>query len=143
VSVDLALIVVLGGFVGGTLSALLGIGGGLFLVPFLVLGLGEGQHIAQGTSLLVIVPTAIVGVIAHHRREYVSFKSAFLLAIGGLPGAWLGAWLALRLSASVLQSVFGVFMVLMGVRLSLAGRRALRAERKGTVAPQVVPPGEM
>jgi len=142
-SIGLATIVVFGGVVGGVLSALLGIGGGLFLVPFLVLGLGEGQHVAQATSLLVIVPTAIVGVVAHRRRDFVSFRTAIFLAAGGIPGAWLGALLALKLSATVLQGVFGIFMVLMGIRLAISGRRVLRAEREGKDVPRGFTPGEM
>ena len=57
----------------------------------MVLALGEEQHLAEGTSLLVILPTAVTGVLAHRRRGYVSFHTGMLLALGGSAGAWVGA----------------------------------------------------
>src|SRR5919106_1150277 len=101
----------------GVLSALFGVGGGLVMVPFMVLTLGSDQHLAEGTSLLAIVPTAIVGVTAHARRGYVSFKHAALLAVGGVGGSYLGATLALQLEEDVLKVVLGVLLVLTGVSL--------------------------
>jgi len=116
VSASVALGVVAFGILTGVLSALFGVGGGLVMVPFMVLALGSDQHLAEGTSLLVIVPTAIVGVIAHTRRGYVSFKHAALLAVGGVVGSFLGATLALQLEEGALQVIFGAFLALMGVR---------------------------
>jgi len=116
VSSSVALGVVAFGILTGVLSALFGVGGGLVMVPFMVLALGSDQHLAEGTSLLVIVPTAIVGVIAHTRRGYVSFKHAALLAVGGVVGSFLGATLALQLEEGALQVIFGAFLALMGVR---------------------------
>ncbi|MGH2697602.1 MAG: sulfite exporter TauE/SafE family protein [Actinomycetota bacterium] len=104
------------GILTGVLSALFGVGGGLVMVPFMVLALGSDQHLAEGTSLLVIVPTAIVGVIAHTRRGYVSFGHAALLAVGGVAGSFFGATLALRLEEDALQLLFGVFLAVMGMR---------------------------
>lgn len=102
----------------GVLSALFGIGGGLVMVPFMVLLLdGFSQHLAEGTSLLVIVPTAIVGVIAHTKRGFVDFRAAGWLAAGGVIGAFLGARIALASAGSTLQVYFAVFLVLMGARL--------------------------
>jgi uncharacterized protein len=98
----------------GVLSALFGVGGGLVMVPFMVLVLAGDQHLAEGTSLLVIVPTAIVGVIAHTRQGYVSFKHAGVLAAGGVGGSYLGASLALQLEEGHLQVILGVFLALTG-----------------------------
>ena len=116
VSTWVALGVVAFGILTGVLSALFGVGGGLVMVPFMVLALGSDQHLAEGTSLLVIVPTAIVGVIAHTRRGYVSFKHAAWLAVGGVVGSFLGATIALQLEEGALQVIFGAFLALMGVR---------------------------
>lgn len=113
----------------GLLSALFGVGGGLVMVPFMTLVLDESQHLAEGTSLLVIVPTAISGVIAHRRAGYVSFRRALLLALGGVGGAYAGALLALELEATTLQMVFAVFLTLMGLRTGYAGYRTFRMER--------------
>lgn len=119
-------IVVFGVFVG-VLSALFGIGGGLVMVPFIVLVLDEGQHLAEGTSLLVIVPTAIAGVIAHSRRGYVDFRAAGLLAAGGVFGAVVGALIALSIGESELQKAFAIFLVLMGARLIRDGLQRSQA----------------
>lgn len=107
----------------GLMSAMFGVGGGVIMVPFIVLVLGETQHLAEGTSLAVIVPTAIAGVIAHHKRGYVSFSSAGLLAATGVIGAFIGARLALSLDPGTLKAYFGVFVLVVGVRLLLEGRR--------------------
>jgi uncharacterized membrane protein YfcA len=111
----------------GVASALFGIGGGLLMVPYLV-ALGAGQHLAEGTSLLVIVPTAIAGTIAHHKRGYVSFRHAWYLVPGGVAGALLGAFLANNMDAGLLQKVFGVFVLLMGARLILQGFKQRASE---------------
>lgn len=114
------------GVIVGVLSALFGIGGGIAMVPFLVLLLEQDQHLAEGTSLVVIVPTAIAGVIAHHKRGFVSFRHAAWLAAGGVFGAFLGARIALSLEEGVLEVAFAVFLVVMGVRLIRDGRRTDR-----------------
>ena len=72
-SIDTIALVVVAGFLTGILAALFGVGGGLLLVPFMVLVLDESQHVAQGTSLLVIVPTAAAGMLSHARNR--SFRS--------------------------------------------------------------------
>lgn len=120
----------------GLLSALFGIGGGVAMVPFMVLLLERSQHLAEGTSLLVIIPTAIAGVIAHHKRGYVSFRLAGLLAIGGVVGAFFGAKLALSLDQDVLEKFFAGFLILMGVRIiregmKMSGDRSSRGDTVG------------
>jgi uncharacterized protein len=122
-----ALGVVAFGAFTGVLSALFGVGGGLVMVPFMVLALGSDQHLAAGTSLLVIVPTAIVGVTAHARRGYVSFKHAALLATGGVGGSYLGATLALQVEEDILRVILGLFLALTGVSMVV---QTLRSELK-------------
>jgi uncharacterized protein len=134
--VSLALIALVcgAGIVVGILSALFGVGGGILMVPFIVLVLERSQHLAEGTSLLVIVPTAIVGALAHRKSDYVSFKHAALLAAGGMGGAYAGAALAVELSADTLQLAFGALMAYSGLRTIVAGSKQLRAERKKQAA---------
>lgn len=114
----------------GVLSALFGVGGGILMVPFMVLALDATQHVAEGTSLLVIIPTAVAGVLAHRRRGYVAFRHAAVLALGGLGGAYLGASLALGLSPAVLQGIFGVLVAITGVRFVVRGLGTMRRERE-------------
>jgi uncharacterized membrane protein YfcA len=94
VSAETAIVVLVAGMTVGVLSALFGVGGGILMVPFMVLLLDKGQHLAEGTSLLVIVPTAIAGVLFHRKKGYVSPKHALVLAAGGMGGAYTGAALA-------------------------------------------------
>lgn len=121
------LLVLAAGLLVGVLSSLFGVGGGLLMVPFMVLVINESQHLAEGTSLLVIVPTAVVGVIAHLRNHFVSFRHALLVAIGGIGGAYLGADIALRIDPETLTKVFGVFLAVMGIRTTYEGVKSLRA----------------
>lgn len=108
--------VVMGVGVGVT-SALFGVGGGLLMVPYMVLVLGLTQHVAEGTSLLVIVPTALVGAIVHGRRGYVDARSVAALAFGGSLGAVLGALVGLELNGDVLRKLFAILVAVAGVRL--------------------------
>lgn len=124
-------LVALAGLGVGILSGLFGIGGGILMVPFMVLALDATQHVAEGTSLLVIIPTAIAGVLSHRRRGYLAFRHAGLLALGGLGGAYLGASLALDLSEDVLQSIFGILVAMTGARFLLKGIGTMRRERVG------------
>ena len=125
----IALIVVAGVFVG-LLSALFGVGGGLVMVPFLVLVLARSQHLAEGTSLVVIVPTALAGAIAHWRSGFVSLRESALLALGGVVGVYLGASIALGTSGGTLRVLFGVFLAAMGVRNIWQGARERRASER-------------
>jgi uncharacterized protein len=83
----------------GVLSSLLGLGGGVLLVPVLALGFGLDQHTAEGTSLAVIAPTALAGALAHQRRGYTDWALGSWLGATGLVGGSLGASVALGLVA--------------------------------------------
>jgi uncharacterized protein len=120
-SVGLALVIVIAGVGVGAMSAFFGVGGGLLMVPLLVLVLGETQHIAEGTSLAVIVPTAIAGVVAHNRNDLVSFRSAAWLGAGGVLGAVLGARIALGTSGDTLRLFFGFLVIAVGIRFTYQG----------------------
>lgn len=111
------------GLVSGTGSALLGIGGGVIVVPVLVIGFGYGQHLAEGTSLAVIVPTALLGAIAHGRRSYTDWTVGLRLGAGGLVGSLGGAELALSLPGPSLSRAFGL---LLAAVTAVLVRRALR-----------------
>src|SRR5258705_493208 len=91
------------GVLGGLLSGLLGVGGGIVLVPFLTLAVGLSQHAAEATSLLVILPTAIAGTFALQRRGVGDAALAVRFGVVGSIGAVLGALLALALPATTLR----------------------------------------
>jgi uncharacterized membrane protein YfcA len=93
------------------------VGGGVFLVPSLVLGFGLSQHLAQGTSLVAILPTAAVGAFIHYRRGNVNLPAVAWIGAVGAPAAVLGASLALALPQTVLILVFGAFLLVAASRI--------------------------
>lgn len=101
----------LAGLAIGFLSGLTGVGGGVFLVPTMVIGFGLAQRIAQGTSLVAILPTAVVGAITHFRHGNVDLRSAARIAAAGVPAALVGAGLALWLPERILLGLFGLFLL--------------------------------
>jgi uncharacterized protein len=112
----------------GIFAAVFGVGGGLLMVPYMVLVLGEGQHLAEGTSLLVMIPTALAGGIVHRKGGFIELRTAAALGAGGILGAVGGALLALELEGAQLSRLFGVVVILAGGRLMAQGIRAGRAE---------------
>jgi uncharacterized membrane protein YfcA len=115
----LALVVALVAFgvVTGAASGLLGVGGGTLMVPFLTLAAGMSQHSAEATSLLVVLPTAIVGSLVLRRRGVGDLGLALRFGALGAVGGILGALLALALPGHVLRIVFACFLLLVSVRL--------------------------
>lgn len=124
-----ALVALVGvGLATGVLSAVLGLGGGLVLVPALVLAFGFSQHAAEGTSLAVIIPTALVGAARHTRHGYTRWGTGLTVGLGGIAGGVAGAAVALSLDGLVLQRLFAVFLVAITVRLLLRPRGDVPAE---------------
>jgi uncharacterized membrane protein YfcA len=99
------------GFVVGILSGVMGVGGGIFLVPLMVVGFGVPQHLAQGTSLAAIVPTSVAGALTHYRQGNVVVSAAIWMGAFGVLGVALGALVALQLPRSLLARVFGAFLL--------------------------------
>jgi uncharacterized protein len=105
------------GLFAGIIGAALGVGGGIVIVPALVVLVTVPQHAAQGTSLAVIVPTAIVATLVHSRAGRVDIRLALGLGAGGVIGGVLGAFTALSLDALVLRRLFALFLVVMALRM--------------------------
>lgn len=123
----LALIILLG-FAAGILVGLMGIGGGVVIVPALVYLVGMDQHVAQGTSLFILLPPLGIGALAvYWKKGKVDLSAGILCAIGFLLGGWLGGRIAVGLSSRVLQACFGVFLM---VAAALLWRQARIAQRK-------------
>lgn len=115
---------ILVGLIAGSLAVNLGIGGGVVYVPSLVTLFALAQHEAQGTSLAVIVPTAILAAVVHGRAGRVDWRVALLLGAGGVVGGLIGAQIALSLDGPVLRKMFAVLLVLMAIRMLLRTHRA-------------------
>ena len=108
------------GAAAGVLSGLFGVGGGILLVPAMVLIVGFGQHRAQATSLAAIVPIAAVGAFVFGSAGSVDLLAAGLLAAASLLGVQLGARLMHRLSDRVLTQIFGVFLIIVALAMLLS-----------------------
>ncbi|MGZ6213487.1 MAG: TSUP family transporter [Candidatus Limnocylindria bacterium] len=110
-------LVALIGLAAGVLSGLFGIGGGVIIVPLLVLTLGFTIQQAAGTSLAaLLLPVGLFGAIQYWQAGQVNILNAAMLALGLLAGAYLGARLGLSLPTEVVQRAFGVLLVVVGVR---------------------------
>lgn len=104
------------GLISGAFAGLAGIGGGVVIVPAGVLFLGLGQHTAQGTSLVAITLTAIAGSAVNLRNRRVRLIDGLWIGLGGAVGALAGSRLALGIEGRSLSVVFGVFVLLVGLR---------------------------
>jgi uncharacterized membrane protein YfcA len=111
------------GLVTGLLSGLMGVGGGVVMVPAMVVAFGFGQHLAQGTSLAVIIPTALVGAWRHSHSGYTQWRLGLTVGFGGVGGGLIGGIVAQLLPADVLQAAFSVLLAVAGVRLMVPARR--------------------
>jgi uncharacterized protein len=111
------------GVCSGVAAGLLGVGGGTLIVPFLTLAIGLSQHSAEATSLVVVLPTAIVASLELRRRGIGDLPVALRFGVVGAVGGVGGALLALALPASTLRIVFAVFLGLVGLRLVRDGVR--------------------
>ncbi len=107
------------GFAVGILSGLLGIGGGVFLVPIMVTYFAVTQHIAQATSLAVVIPTGAVGAFIYGLHGNVDLSVTLNLVVGSMLGAGIGARLAKKLPAAQLKKLFGIMLILVGIRMVL------------------------
>lgn len=105
------------GLVAGLLSGMFGVGGGILIVPALVLLLAYPQRLAAGTSLAAIVPIATVGVISYALSGNVQWVAALILAAGAVVGAQIGSWLLPRVPVKALQLGFAVFLLVVIVSL--------------------------
>ncbi len=110
----LVVIGLLAGFIGGSL----GVGGGIIIVPALVLILGLTQHQAQGTSLaMMLAPIGILAAINYYREGHVNVGYAVILMIVFILGSYLGSLFAIKLPAVALKKIFGVLMLIAGIRM--------------------------
>ncbi len=112
---ELALVLI--GLAAGGIAATLGVGGGVVFVPALVIVAGFGQHLAEGTSLAVILPTTAIAAWTHTRAGRIEWPLAIRIGVFGIAGGLLGAQLALTLDETVLRRLFAVLLVIVAIRM--------------------------
>lgn len=117
------------GLVGGAASGLLGVGGGTLFVPAMVLILGKEQHLAQGVSLVVIIPTAISATLTNLKGGYVDVETAKWVTPLAIAFALVGGYVAGLLDGDTLSRIFGVVVLYVGTRTLFTTWRTIRRER--------------
>jgi uncharacterized protein len=121
------------GALAGAMAGLLGVGGGIVMVPGLVLLVSASQAVAKGTSLAVIIPTALVGTIRNVRHGEVDLRTAAVVGLTGVATSFLASVLAVRMDPVVSAVLFGALLVAMAARLLLAARgRPVPGDRPAT-----------
>ncbi|HEX6236958.1 MAG TPA: sulfite exporter TauE/SafE family protein [Acidimicrobiales bacterium] len=114
------------GLGSGVIAGLLGVGGGVVIVPGLTLLVGVPLVLAKGTSLAVIVPTALIGTFRNRRRGLTALRPAAVVGAGGVVSALAAARLSLRLDAGISRALFAALLVAVAARLVVLGVRGLR-----------------
>lgn len=107
------------GFLGGLSSGFLGIGGGAVLVPIMHYLVNMPMHICVATSMFTMIPTSVSGVATHLSLGNINIDYAIPLVLGVIFGAQLGAYLARRTSGENLKKIFGIVLLLIGIRMIL------------------------
>ncbi|MEM6838017.1 MAG: sulfite exporter TauE/SafE family protein [Cyanobacteria bacterium P01_C01_bin.120] len=106
----------------GTLSGLIGIGGGVLITPALVYLFGFSQHYAQGTTLALLVPPiGLLGAWTYFQQGYVDVRAALLICLGFVFGGLIGAKFAVDLPEQFLRRFFGAAMILLGLKMIFPG----------------------
>ena len=110
-TLQIVIILILIGLSAGILSGLVGVGGGIIVVPALVFFLGFSQYQAQGTSLgLLLLPVGILAVASYYNKGHIDIKVVCIMAIAFVIGGWLGSRLALSISLLAVKSIFAVIL---------------------------------
>ena len=117
------------GLFTGVMAGLLGVGGGVIVVPALIFLFGTSDLIAKGTSLLMMIPTAISGTVGNVKRRNVDLMAAALVGVAACTTTALGAWIATLLSPLVANVLFACFLTFIAAQMALKAVRATRARR--------------
>ena len=112
------LILLIIGLVAGVLSGIIGIGGGIVIVPALVYFIGFSQRTAQGTSLaILLLPIGLLGVIQFYKAGYVDIKVTAVIALAFFIGSYFGSRIALTVSQDLLKKCFAVLIIVIGIKM--------------------------
>lgn len=107
------------GILAGIFSGFMGVGGGVVMIPLMILWLGFTQHQAQGTSLAVLaVPVTFLAAYTYHVSGHpINWKFALIIAVSFVIGGFLGSKLALRIDQTVLKKIFALVLVVAAIKL--------------------------
>lgn len=111
----------------GILAGLIGVGGGVIVVPVLMLAFGTSDLVAKGTSLLMMIPTAISGTVGNVRHRNVDLRAAAVIGVSACATTALGAWLATIIDPTVGNMLFAAYLVVIAVQMAM---KAIRGRKK-------------
>jgi uncharacterized protein len=112
-TIQTIVLLVVVGLLAGILSGLVGLGGGVIIVPALVFLLGFSQHQATGTSLgILLLPAGIFAVMNYYQKGFIDVKVVLLIFAGFLVGGWLGSKISLSINEALLKKIFAIVLVL-------------------------------
>lgn len=112
------IILLLIGLAAGTLSGMVGIGGGIVIVPALVYFIGFSQKMSQGTSLaILLLPIGLLGVIQFYKQGYIDIRVALIISLAFFFGSYFGSRIALSLPQETVKKIFAGFMILIAVKM--------------------------
>jgi uncharacterized membrane protein YfcA len=117
ITVGLVLVAVVLGIAAGTLAGLLGVGGGIILVPAMVVLFGELPVVAKGTSVAVIIPTSLMGTWRNRQKANADLRTALVVGIGGIPAAIAGGVISDRMSDDLSNVLFALLVLAVAARL--------------------------
>ena len=116
--INTIIILLIIGAAAGMLGGLVGIGGGIIIVPALIYFLGKNQLQAQGISLaLIMFPVGILGVMQYYKQGHVDFSIVLILAIGFIAGSFLGSKIAMNLPQDIIRKLFACLLIFVAVKM--------------------------
>ncbi len=116
-SIQIILILIIIGLLAGSFSGLVGIGGGVIIIPMLVYFLGFSQHQAQGTSLAIMLPPiGLMAVYQYYKAGHVNLTYAMIIAGAFFIGGYFGAKYAVKVPQDILKKIFGVFLLFVALK---------------------------
>lgn len=111
-------ILILIGIAAGILGGMVGVGGGIIIVPALIFFLGFTQKMAQGTSLgILLLPVGILGVIQYYKEGYIDMRVVAVISLGFLIGSFFGSKIALVLPQETVKKIFAILMIVVGMKM--------------------------
>ena len=117
-SISTCIILIVIGILAGILSGVVGVGGGLIMIPLLIILLGLSQHEAQGTSLAVMLPPiGVLAAINYHKVGFVKWEYAMIIAITFIIGGYFGSKYAVTLRPEIVKRVFGIVMLIGALKI--------------------------
>jgi len=128
-SIITIIILIIIGVAAGALSGLVGVGGGLIIVPSLVYFVAFSQKAAQGTSLgILLLPVGILAVLQYYQKGFVDLKVVLIVSAGFLIGGWFGSKLAIKLPVATIKKLFAIFMLLTALKMLFLDKQGVEKE---------------